>query len=218
MEVSSSKLKYEGNYGSQTLQQIVDIIQSNLQSSASNQTVKLPIMDELQEFEGLVDSLKQKFANAKTTSEKVQVLSATPPAWSRSKALDTFGPVGASEYLIRKTKKLVKTEGVLCSNNPRPGRPLSDETVKIVQDFYERDETSSKQMPGCRDCISVMENGVKIQKQKRMILSNLEHLRVHGRVRKLKPCRLFQICFSTPKALCVCWGCWNTHSVCVCIS
>jgi len=216
-EINSIKLKYEATYGSQKLKEITDATQNILQIIAGR-TVKLPVSEEFQEFEGLVESLKKKFGEAKTISEQVLVLSALPPGWTRTKILEIFGPLGATNYMIRKVKKLVNTNGPLCNPDPCPGRPLSEDTVKIIKDFYERDETSSKQMPGCKDYVSVMENGVKVQKQKRMILSNLKHLHEEymQEYGKTHPEGFSKFAALRPKH-CVLDGAAGTHTFCVCV-
>lgn len=140
--------------------------------------VKIQESEEMKGIHALIMLLKEKFAKAENTRDKIRVLSVLPPTWSLSKIFEEFGPLGASEYIIRKTKKLVKIHGVLHTRDPKPGRPLNDETVQLVKRFYELDEISSKQMPGCKDYVTVYENSVKVQKQKRMLLSNLESLHI----------------------------------------
>ncbi|KAF4530231.1 hypothetical protein B566_EDAN018372 [Ephemera danica] len=73
-----------------------------------------------------------------------------------------------TKYSIRSAKQLVEQKGILSTPNPRPGKTLPEETSKLVVDFYETDDVSSKLLTGTRDII----NG----KQKRLLLHNLGEL------------------------------------------
>ena len=159
----------------------------------------------------MIAQLKDKFESATKRSE-VLVLTVLPKSWTIRKVQEEFG---ASNYMVRKAKELVKEKGVLSTPNPKPGHTLPAETIDLVQSFYESDEVS-RMMPGCKDFVSVRKAEGRVHVQKRLILSNLK-----------ETCKLFKeeypdkkIGFSKfadvrPKH-CVLAGASGTHSVCVC--
>ena len=56
------------------------------------------------------------------------------------------------------------------------GKVVTNEAKQFVINFFE-DDNISRQCPGKKDCISVLEeNGVKRLKQKRLVLGNLKEL------------------------------------------
>ena len=117
--------------------------------------------------------------------------------------------------MVRKAKELVRQKGILSTPNPKPGHELSEETVNIVQNFFESEEIS-RTMPGKKDFISVCQGHQRVHVQKRLVLTNLKELY-----------QLFKDKFPTkfvgfskfadlrPKH-CVLAGASGTHAVCVC--
>ena len=66
-------------------------------------------------------------------------------SWSIDRIQEEFG---ASNYMARRAKQLVREHGILATPDPRPGRPnLSESVVDQVTSFYEND-SSSRMMPG----------------------------------------------------------------------
>lgn len=117
----------------------------------------------------VIKQLKEKFQETTMRSEKVQVLTVLPKSWSIRKVEDEFG---ASNYMVRKAKDLVKKRGILSSPNLKPGHVLATETADQVRSFYECDEVS-RMLPGKKDFVSVKREGKRVHVQKRLILSNL---------------------------------------------
>ena len=159
----------------------------------------------------IISQLKEKYSTA-TRSEKLQILTVVPKSWSIRKIESEFG---ASNYIVRKAKELVREKGILSTPNPKPGRSLPQTSIDIVIRFYESDE-NSRMMPGKKDCISVRGEEGRITMQKRLILSNLQEL-----YRSFKDKHPEQkIGFSKFAELrprhCVLAGASGTHSVCVC--
>ena len=62
--------------------------------------------------------LKEKYSTAR--SEKIQILTALPRRWSIRRVEEEFG---ASNFMARKTKQLVREKGIL-SPDPKPGHTL----------------------------------------------------------------------------------------------
>ena len=76
--------------------------------------------------------------------------------------------------MARLAKKIVKDKGVMFSPNSKAGKPLSEDTVKLVKAFYYHDDIS-RVMPGEKDFLSVRNaEGEKEHKQKRLVLCNLK--------------------------------------------
>ena len=49
---------------------------------------------------------------------------------------------GASDYMVRKTRELIKQKGILSTPNLKPGHSIAAETCESVCRFYESDEVS----------------------------------------------------------------------------
>jgi len=156
--------------------------------------------------------LKDKFEETTVRSEKVQVLTVLPKSWSIRRIEEEFG---ASNYMVRKAKDLVKRKGILSSPNPKPGHVLATETADHVRSFYECDEVS-RMLPGKKDFVSVKQEGKRVHIQKRLVLSNLRE--VYQLFKEKFP--TLSIGFSKFAELrpkhCVLAGASGTHAVCVC--
>ena len=160
----------------------------------------------------VIKQLKEKFQETTMRSEKVQVLTVLPKSWSIQKVEDEFG---ASNYMVRKAKDLVKKRGILSSPNLKPGHVMATETADQVRSFYECNEVS-RMLPGKKDFVSVKREGKRVHVQKRLILSNLRE--VYQLFKEKFP--TLNVGFSKfadlrPKN-CVLAGASGTHAVCVC--
>jgi len=93
----------------------------------------------------------------------VQVLTVLPKSSSIRKVESEFK---SSNYMARKTKRLVGEKGILSTPNPRSGKILSDITVDNVKQFYSSDQVS-RLMPGMKHYVSVTANGKR------------QHVRLH---------------------------------------
>lgn len=96
----------------------------------------------------------------------------------------------------------------------QPSNKISDETRKLVIDFYSSDEISY-QTPGRTDCMVVRENGKKVTKQKKYLLCTVmetyqafKHLHPDAKIGKSKFSEL------RPSHI-LCIG-ERPHNVCVC--
>ena len=95
----------------------------------------------------MIKQLKDMIKQLKETQEKsvkVQILTVLPMSWSIKKIESEFK---ASNYMVRKAKALVKSGGILSTPNPNHGHGLSNETITMVQNYYESDDIS-RVMPG----------------------------------------------------------------------
>ena len=160
----------------------------------------------------MVKQLKEKFHSTMDRSEKVQVLTVLPQSWTVRKVQAEFG---ASNYMVRTAKQLVKQNGVLSTPNLKQGHGLAADTITLVQEFYDLDEVS-RIMPGMKDFVSVRKGDSRIHVQKRLVLCNLKE--VYLLFKEQNPSK--SIGFSKFAQLrpkhCILAGASGTHSVCVC--
>ena len=140
--------------------------------------------------------------------EKIQILTLIPNKWSQEYASKQFDE---SEYSIRTAHEL-KVGGILAKPAPHKGKTLPQETLDLVQSFYE-DNEYSPQMPGKKDYVYI---GLNVHKQKQLVLCNLSELysALGGKYPNIK-IRFSKFCTLRPK-WCVLAGSSGTHSVCVC--
>jgi hypothetical protein len=160
----------------------------------------------------IIDQLKDKFRSCTKRSEKVLILTVLPKSWTNKRVANEFG---ASNYMVRKAKKLVEEKGILTTPNPKAGKTLLQKTADEVKDFYSSDEIS-RMMPGKKDYVSITMDGKRQHVQKRLVLCNLREAFEQFKIRHSN----LKIGFSKfaelrPKE-CILAGESGTHSVCVC--
>ncbi|KAJ1375148.1 hypothetical protein SESBI_51341 [Sesbania bispinosa] len=103
-------------------------------------------------------AIRSKFQSSTSNEERIKLISILSVSMTQAEILEKFSDIGATDYMVRKAFNLVTEQGgILPTTMPRKGRPLSDETVKLVQDFYENEEISCSQRPGRKDYVSVKE-------------------------------------------------------------
>ena len=69
----------------------------------------------------------------------------------------------------------LKTKGKVTEHNIVPYNTLSQETLKLVANFYE-DDSVSRVMLGKKDMISTKTNGTKEKKRKRLLLDDISNV------------------------------------------
>ena len=119
-------------------------------------------------LEQLRDAMREKL-KTDSSAEKIQILTLIPDKWSRECAVKQFD---VREYVILTAPGLKKVGGILAKPSPKKRKTLSQETLDLVQSFYEDDEYS-RQIPEKKDYVSI---GRNVHKQKRLILCNLSEL------------------------------------------
>ena len=160
----------------------------------------------------MIKQLKEKFNYSTERSEKVEVLTVLPKSWPVRRVQDEFG---ASNYMVRTAKQLVKQKGILSTPNLKQGHALSAEVVSMVAEFYDSDEVS-RVMPGKKEFVSVRVGANRIHVQKRLVLSNLkETYRLFKEKFPAKTLGFSKFAELRPKH-CILAGASGTHSVCVC--
>ena len=117
--------------------------------------------------------------------------------------------------MVQKAKALVKSGGILSTPNPNHGHGLSNETITMVQNYYESDDIS-RVMPGKKDCISVKVDDRRILVQKRLLLGNLKEVYQQFKDQfSAENIGFSRFAELRPKH-CVLAGASGTHAVCVC--
>ena len=77
--------------------------------------------------------------------------------------------------MVKQARKLKFGSGILAESPTNPGRSINDNTIEIVQKYYENDEIS-RMLPGKNDLVSMKAGNVRVHRQKRLILMNLNEL------------------------------------------
>ena len=101
--------------------------------------------------------------------DQYRVLTVMPKDENREFLQQTFG---VSERKARRAKEIQTEKGILSTPNPKPGKRLPENLMTQIQAYYEKD-TISRQMPGKKDCVSMVVDGVKQRVQKRQILCTI---------------------------------------------
>ena len=95
------------------------------------------------------------------------------------------------------------------------GHALSEQTVYLVQSFYQTDDIS-RVMPGKKDYVSVREGEGRVHAQKRLVLCNLRELYAAFKDQHPSDHIGFSKFASLRPKHCVLAGASGTHTVCVC--
>ena len=168
-------------------------------------------------MEYLVNALKDKLTVTKSKKEKISLLTLVSNSWTLPKTIEQFGHLGVTEYLVRRSRQLKKDHGILPNVTPSLERALSEATKEKVIAFYKDDEVS-RILPGKKDYKTVRDGDKKEQRQKRLILMNLNE--AFCLFKEKNPdikIGVSKFCDLKPKE-CVTVGAKGTHSVCVCTS
>lgn len=159
-----------------------------------------------------IRDIKAALSQQSNRSGKIQILTTIPQHWTIAKMRKEFE---VSRRMASKAKKLRKESGHGSRPNKKAGRKLSNTTVSAVKLFYLSDD-NSRVMPGMKDYISIVKDGKRSQKQKRLLLFNLIDL--HKQFNEKFP--EMPICLAKFRQLrpqeCILAGKSGTHNVCVC--
>ncbi|XP_034253213.1 uncharacterized protein LOC117652423 [Thrips palmi] len=203
--VNERKLKTQKSYGRKVMKKIRAAL-----TKFSDQ--QLTEDEDAAYFREIIGQLQQFIDCHPQPDKKLLALSVVPKSWSISRIESTFG---VSNYMARKSRLLVQDKGILCGPGPKVGRKLSPETVELITKFYYRDDIS-RPLPGAKDVLSVLVDGKRVKKTKRLVLSTLSCL--HQKFKEEHPdhkVSLAKFCELRPKE-CVLAGSAGTHVICVC--
>jgi len=164
------------------------------------------------DLDEILTQMKQKCRISSSYAQKVQILTMVPCSWSIQKTAREFS---VSEYMARKAKELKSIHGILAEPVVKKGKMLSADVKLRVTEFYENDEMS-RLCPGKKDYVSVKIDGSKVQKQKRLLLANIEEL--YSSFKEQNPdCKVgISKFYELRPQWCITVGVKGTHSVCVC--
>ncbi|KAK3919950.1 tRNA-2-methylthio-N(6)-dimethylallyladenosine synthase [Frankliniella fusca] len=153
-----------------------------------------------------------KFRETKSLADKFMILSVLPKDWTIQKVVDKFQ---CSKHSARLVKLKVKTDGILCGPNPKPGKRLSERTADQIIHFYEEHQYS-RAMPGKRDYKTLKINGARQQVQKRLLLLSVRELYALFQEKNSEvKVSLSKFAELRPPYI-ILPGAAGTHSVCVC--
>lgn len=166
----------------------------------------------------MLRSLKEKYLSSEYKS-KLQVLTMAPKHWGIERVSKFFSneSILCPISQVRKAIQLRDTSGPLVYPKPRIGKTLPQDTLDRAVSFY-NEEIISRAMPGMKDNLSVVVDGTKIRKVKRLLLANLRY--VHKLYieehRNTNPVGFSKFCSLRPKEV-VLANSKGVHNVCVCI-
>ena len=103
---------------------------SEVQSS-DDETVD-DFKEKAEQFDKLLNLIKQKVLSSKSIQKKIHVLTLCPVDWSVNKASKYFG---VSKYIIRKSKALVKEKGILSNPEPKKGKHCPWKQLMLLLTF-----------------------------------------------------------------------------------
>ena len=203
--VSQRKIAKQENYGEKVLKKLKAALEkcSNLRFKDSQ---------EKKYFSEMIGQLKHYIETNSANSKKVLALTVLPLSMSYPQMEETFG---VSNYMARKSRSIVQQCGILAEPGAKLGRSISAETVNKVLSFYLSDDVS-RPLPGRKDVVSVKENGIRVTKQKRLVLGTLGSLYSQFlRENQTNELSRGKFCELRPKE-CVLAGQAGTHVICVC--
>ncbi|KAG1676397.1 hypothetical protein GQR58_014302 [Nymphon striatum] len=194
MEQARTKIsKVVGNL-QESYSSVIGVDMATLQAEPEAEICSSDIIKKANDLDQPPTAMKNKLATA-DHSKQIQILTLTPES-----------------YTVRLAMELKKSKGILGTSVRKPRTGLSEETVQMVQAFYENDEYS-RLMPGKKDFVSI---GRNVHQQKRLLLCNLKEL--HAAFMEKHPDHKLgfsKFCMLRPK-WCVSVGASGTYSVCVC--
>ena len=104
--------------------------------------------------------------------EQIKLLTLAPESWSQQKVMNEFD---VSHHMVKTARRLKKDKGILSSVSAKKGRPLNQEIVDRIVDFYQSDEYT-RMCPGQKDFVVIRTTEGKEYRQKRLLLINLREL------------------------------------------
>lgn len=110
---------------------------------------EVPNDPECEYCEGLFIELCDKYRGAKTKVDKFKILTSLPGKYG---ATQISQESGCSLYTANKAVELRREMGCFSSLSPRIGKPIPEQLVKLVKEFY-RDDNISRPSPKLNDTI-----------------------------------------------------------------
>lgn len=208
--IAAKRMRYK-TYATKKFQNVTEALAKDVFNVATTSNTENTVNTELNE---LINELKEKFKSVTNVREKYMILTTLPKSWTIRKIRDEFN---ISYHMARKAKKLRAENGVMSTPNLKLAHnTLKPEVIEEVKNFYRSDDIS-RACPGKRDYVFVNENGEKISKQRRLLLSNLKE--TYHAFKQLHPTA--KIGFSAftihrPKEVLLALDKYGIQCVCVC--
>ena len=101
------------------------------QVSTDNLDTEVESCEHYSHLERLITSLKEEVKKA-LRWKKIQLLALEAESWTTRKTIEEFS---GTEHEVKQARKL-KEKGTLANPEPKRSRPLSQEIVERVQEFY----------------------------------------------------------------------------------
>ncbi|XP_071948717.1 uncharacterized protein [Antedon mediterranea] len=141
----------------------------------------------------------------------MKLLTLCPTSWSIKKTAEEFQ---VTQHLVRKSRELKKTNGILAEPDMKKGRSLGVQLIERVKAFYESDEFSGI-CPGKKEYVSIRQGNQKEHVQKRLLLVNLKELHLEYLKQTGDKIGFSKFCELRPRQ-CVTVNSKGMHCVCVC--
>ena len=159
----------------------------------------------------VINQMKENFSSM-DKKDQYRVLTVMPRESTVEFLKKTFM---ITDHQARRAKAIQAEKGIFSTPNPKPGHRIPEETIVKVKLFYESDSVS-RQMPGKKDSVSMLVNGVKQQVQKRLILlTQYEAFLLFKERHPEEKLGFSKFAEARPKNV-VLPGSAGTHNVCVC--
>lgn len=208
--VDTSKLRKNKAYPEDLVEQVKAKTVSKLEKIAGQALPQFRELSNLESFDEILTQLIERFNGTEDKTVKLQVLSVLPVSWSLRKIEELFG---ASLSMVRTVKKLVSEHGIIPNPQARTRQGLPEELKVKVEEFY---TDNSRMLPGKKDYVSVKEEGIRVQKQKMLVLLTLKELYALFNTKNPGQIGFSKFAELRPRQ-CILAGASGTHSVCVCI-
>ena len=117
--------------------------------------------DECTDCEILMQKLKEKFVTS-CIRDKLQILTLVPTSWSAEETRNFFN---TNEYMVKKSRKLLKEDWILSKGKNKVGNRLGKDVETHVQAFY-YDDDISRISANKKDCLSHQKKAKEYIKQK----------------------------------------------------
>ena len=108
--ICTKKLISQKKYPENKIRKINNLIRKKLKMNIQDEELHSKKSKKENDFTEILNQLKEKFYSTLMQSEKIQILTILPQSWSINKIQTEFG---ATNYMVRCAKTLVKQKGIL---------------------------------------------------------------------------------------------------------
>ncbi|KAJ8677176.1 hypothetical protein QAD02_012963 [Eretmocerus hayati] len=155
---------------------------------------------------------QQKLSNCGNSGERYSLLSVLP---KKRSAYQIQEIMGVSQATVKRAKKLVENQGILCLVPSKSGKMLNPEVLDMIEDFYTSDGKSRIQ-PGKNDYVPVLINRERVEIQKKLLSCNLKECYQSFKDEHPEVSVGFSRFAEALPPYVILAGATGTHTVCVC--